>query len=303
MTDQAKKTSVLVVGATGFLGMEICRQLIQAGKSVKAFVRTSSDPAKIKTLQEMGAETREGDLKNINSIIKAVAGVDAIISTASSTLSRQEGDSIESVDNDGQLKLIQVASDKHVNQFVFISFSPMKGEFPLQISKRNVERTLMESKMNYTILQPTFFMEIWLSPALGFDYQNSKTTIYGEGKNKLSWISLVDVAAIAVASLDSETARNSIFPLGGPEMLSPLEVVRIFEKHTGNKFTVDHVPVEALQAQKNAAADPMSESFACLMLAYTDGDNIDMSETRKVYPFRLTSVSDFVQRIPIVHEI
>ena len=161
----------------------------------------------------------------------------------------------------------------------------------------------MESKMDYTILQPTFFMEVWLSPALGFDYPHSKATIYGEGKNKLGWISLVDVAAIAVASLDSEAARNSTFQLGGPEMLSPLEVVSVFEKHAGNKFTVDHVPVEALKAQKNAATDPLSESFAGLMLAYAEGDHIDMGETRRVYPFRLTSVADFAGKIPVGHEI
>ena len=42
-----------------------------------------------------------------------------------------------------------------------------------------------------------------------FDFPNSKVTIYGEGKNKLSWISLVDVAAIAVASLTLGTASTS----------------------------------------------------------------------------------------------
>jgi nucleoside-diphosphate-sugar epimerase len=128
-------------------------------------------------------------------------------------------------------------------------------------------------------------------------------TIYGEGKNKLNWISLTDVAAIAVASLDNEAVRNSVFQLGGPEALSPLEVVRIFEKHAGNGFAIEHVPIAALQAQKTAATDSLSESFAGLMLTYAEGDNIDMSETRKVYPFRLTSVTEYMQRFPVKHEI
>ncbi|HEY4936774.1 MAG TPA: SDR family oxidoreductase [Puia sp.] len=303
MSENLKNSSVLVVGATGFLGMEICRQLVNAGKNVKAFVRSSSDPAKVKALRRLGVETREGDLKNTASINKAIDGVGSIISTASSTISRQEGDSVESVDNNGQLNLVQAAKDGGVNQFIFISFCPMTEQFPLQSSKRNVEKKLMGSNINYTILQASFFMEVWLSPAIGFDYPNSKATIYGEGKNKLSWISLVDVAAIAVASLDNEAVRNSVFQLGGPEVLSPLEVVRIFEKHTGTRFTIEHVPIEALQAQKTAAKDSLSESFAALMLAYAEGDNIDMNKTRKVYPFRLTSVTEYVQRVPVVHEI
>jgi uncharacterized protein YbjT (DUF2867 family) len=303
MPENSNSSPVLVVGATGHLGMEICRQLVDAGKNVKALVRRSSDPAKVKALQRLGIETREGDLKNAASINKALDGIDSVISTASSTLSRQEGDSIESVDENGQLNLVQAAMDAGVNQFIFISVYPMTQQFPLLTAKRDVEKMLMESKMNYTILQSAVFMEIWLSPAIGFDFPNSKAVIYGEGKNKLSWISLVDVAAIAVASLDNGAARNSVFQLGGPGALSPLEVVRIFEKHAGNEFAIEHVPVAALQAQKTAATDSLSESFAGLMLAYAEGDSIDTNKTRQVYPFRLTSVTDYVQRVPVGHEI
>jgi uncharacterized protein YbjT (DUF2867 family) len=303
MSRNSKNPSVLVVGSTGFLGMEICRQLVNAGKNVKALVRPTSDPVKVKALQQMGVETREGDLKNTASIIKAMDGVDSVISTASSTLSRQEGDSIETVDDNGQLNLVQAAMDVSVNQFIFISFCPMNQQFPLQTAKRNVEKKLMGSKLNYTILQSGFFMEVWLSPAVGFDYPNSKVTLYGEGKNKLCWISLVDVAAIAVASLENEGVRNSVFQLGGPEAMSPLEVVKIFENHAGNGFAIEYVPVAALHAQKTAAKESLNESFTALMLQYAEGDNIDMTETRKVYPFRLTSVTDYVQRVPVGHEI
>ena len=215
----------MVVGSTGFLGMEICRQLVDAGRNIKALVRTTSDRTKVQALQEMGVETREGDLKNDASIRKALDGVDTVISTASSTLSRQEGDSIETVDGIGQLGLVQAAIDGGVKQFIFISFHPMRDPFSLQTAKRNVEKKLMESKLNYTILQPGFFMEVWLSPAVGFDYPNSKVTIYGEGKNKLYMVSLVDVAAIAVASLGNELAKNSIFQVGGPDGVSPLEII------------------------------------------------------------------------------
>jgi len=68
-------------------------------------------------------------------------------------------------------------------------------------------------------------------------------------------------------------------------------------------FELQHVPVTALKDQKNSATDSLSESFAALMLIYAAGDDIDMSETRKVYPFRLTSVADYVQRVIIKHEV
>jgi uncharacterized protein YbjT (DUF2867 family) len=303
MSKNSRNQSVLVVGSTGYLGMEICRQLVNAGKNVKALVRPTSDPVKVNALQQMGVETREGDLKNTASLKDAIDGVDSVISTASSTLSRQEGDSIESVDDNGQLNLVQAAMESGVNQFIFISFYPISQQFSLQTAKRKVEKKLMGSKLNYTILQSGFFMEVWISPAVGFDFPNSKVTIYGEGKNKLCWISLVDVAAIAVASLDNEAARNSVFQVGGPEAMSPLEVVKIFENHIGNPFAIEYVPIAALQAQKTSATESIGESFAALMLAYAEGDNIDMTETRKVYPFRLTSVMDYVQRVPAGQQV
>jgi len=71
----------------------------------------------------------------------------------------------------------------------------------------------------------------------------------------------------------------------------------------GNPFTIEYVPVVALQAQKTSATESLGESFAALMLAYAEGDNIDMSETRKVYPFKLNSVMDHVERITVGHKI
>ena len=54
----------LVVGATGLLGTEICRQLREAAIPVKGLVRRGADPAKIDNLKKLGVELVEGDLKH-----------------------------------------------------------------------------------------------------------------------------------------------------------------------------------------------------------------------------------------------
>lgn len=76
-------------------------------------------------------------------------------------------------------------------------------------------------------------MEVWFSPAVGFDAGKGTAQIYGSGANKIGWISLNDVAQFAVASLDNPAARNTIIELGGSEVLSPLEVVQYFEEAGG----------------------------------------------------------------------
>jgi NADH dehydrogenase len=288
----------LVVGATGLLGSEICRLLTAGGKPVKALVRSTADNAKVEKLKSFGVSFTQGDLKDRSSLDAACQGVTGIISTASSTLSRQEGDSIRTVDLEGQMNLIDAAKSAGVHHFTFISFRDNPYiRYPLTIAKRKVEQHLKDSSMSYTSLQVSWFMEVWLSPALGFDFVNANAKVYGAGLNKISWISFLDAAKFAVASLDNPAAHNAIIEVGGPEALSPLEVVKIFEDISGKQFSVQHVPEEALKSQKESAPDPLQESIAGLMLQYTNGDEIDMKETLKAFPLQLTTVRSYARRV------
>jgi uncharacterized protein YbjT (DUF2867 family) len=292
MNNSNNSLTILVAGATGFLGSEICRQLLEKNIKVKGLVRTTSDANKVAHLKELGVETIEGDLKDKASLEEALHGVSAVISTVSSSLSRQEGDSIQTVDDDGQINLVDAAVNSGVKQLIYVSFCEL-GECPLQTAKRNVEKHLAESGLTYTILRPTYFMEVWLSPALGFDYPNAKATIYGEGNKKISWIAIKDVASLAVAALDNPAARNKIIEMGGPQALSPLEVVNIFETAKGTNFALQFVPKVALESQKATAQDPLSESFATLMLGITNGSEIDMKNTMDIFQMQLTTVNDY----------
>jgi uncharacterized protein YbjT (DUF2867 family) len=285
----------LIVGATGLVGGEICRRLSVDRKPVRALVRPTGDPSRIDELRAAGAELASGDLKDPASIQAACAGATAVLSTASSTLSRQPGDTIEGVDRIGQLQLIEAAASAGVKHFVYTSFSPIAEDFALQRAKREVERALIASGMTYTILQPAFFMEIWLSPALGFDVAARRARIYGAGDKPISWISFPNVAEFAVRSLDTPAARNATLTLGGPEALTPLDVVRIFEELGGASFTVEYVLESVLRAAKASARRALDEAFAALSLGYAHGETIDMRAMLEVMPVRLVGVREYAK--------
>jgi uncharacterized protein YbjT (DUF2867 family) len=290
---------ILVVGATGLLGGEICRQLSAAGHAVRALVRPTSNESRVEDLRVLGAELVTGDLKDRASLDAACAGAEVVITTASTTLSRQPDDSIASVDQDGQLQLIEAAKASGVSRFVYISYSGHHTlECPLTTAKRSVEQALQDSGLTYTILRPSYFMEVWLSPALGFDAANAQARIYGAGRAPISFISYTDVARFAVRSLTISAARNAIVEVGGAEALSPLDVVEIFEGATGRTFGLEHVPEEALEQQHASARDALEQSFGALMLAYARGDAIDMSQTLETFPLQLTSLREFAGAAP-----
>jgi NADH dehydrogenase len=285
----------LLVGATGLLGPEISQRLAAAGHQVRALVRSTADADKRAALQRLGVELVEGDLKDVASLARACAGVQAVISTASSTLSRQEGDSIETVDHRGQLALVDAAREAGVHRFVFVSFRENpRIQFPLTVAKRAVERALKSSGMAYTIIQASYFMEVWLTPALGFDAANGKVRLYGDGNQPISWISYKDVAHAAAAAIIEGTGRNMVVELGGPQALSPQEVVRMFEAAGAGEITTESVPVPVLQGQLDGATDSLQQSFAGLMLQYAAGDAIDSTTSSRLFPFQMTSVRDFI---------
>jgi uncharacterized protein YbjT (DUF2867 family) len=285
----------LVIGATGLLGLEICRRLTETGRPVRSLIRQTSDAAKRAELQQLGVELVEGDLKDPASLARACAGVQSVISTASSTFSRQPGDSIESVDQKGQLALVDAARAAGVEHFVFVSFRENPGiQYPLTAAKRAVERALKASGMAYTILQASYFMEIWLTPALGFDVANGKVRLYGDGSHPISWISYRDVARATAAAVTESASRNMVVELGGPQALSPLDVVRMFEAAGTGKIATESVAESALESQLNAATDPLQKSFAGLMLQCASGDAIDVTTSSRLFPFQMTSVRDYI---------
>lgn len=290
----------LVVGATGFLGSEICRQLTEKGKSVRALVRATADPAKAGTLKGYGADIVQGNVQDRAALDAACQGVTTVISTISAMPMSYdpEKNNIQTVDIGGVTNLIEAAKAAGAKHFIYTSFSgQIDLDFPLRNAKRTIEQHLKNSGLTYTILRPSYFMEVWLGPVVGFDYPNAKVTIYGKGENPISWMSLHDVAQFAVASLENPAARNVTLELGGPEALSPLQVVKIFEEIGGKSFELTHVPVEALEDQQKGATDPMQQSFAGLMRCYAQGDAIAMQATLKMFPMQLTSVKAYAQRV------
>jgi uncharacterized protein YbjT (DUF2867 family) len=287
---------ILVAGATGLVGGEVCQKLARRGETVRALVRATSAKEKLDALRSCGAELCVGDLKDPSSLDSACRGVEAVISTASSTLSRQAGDSIESVDAAGQLNLVNAARAAGIGRFVFVSFRQPPGfSYPLADAKRRVEEAI--AGLNFTIIQASWFMEVWLSPMLGFDYPNATARIYGPGAKPISWVSFRDVAEMCALAVRAPAADRRTIEFGGPEALSPLEVVARFEKIGGKPFHLEHVPEEALRAQFDAATDPMQKTFAGLMLGYLFGDAIDMAPVVDQFGIQLTSVDEYAHSV------
>lgn len=78
-------SSILVIGATGPTGIEICKQALAAGMKVRVLVRTPSRlPGELLPLLEVV----QGDVLNGEKMLAAVRGVDAVVSALGTPLQR-----------------------------------------------------------------------------------------------------------------------------------------------------------------------------------------------------------------------
>ena len=289
---------ILVAGATGNLGSEICRRLLSRGETVRGLARATSSPEKIAALETIGVEIVRGDLKNRASLDAACRGVDTVISTVSMIVTAKEGDSFDETDNAGTRALVEAARAANARQFIFVSFDwSIFPDSPLVKAKREVEQHLKQSGLSYTILQPTPFMETWLGPVIGLDVVAGSAHVLGTGESRINYVALSDVAELAVQCVDNPAARNATIPIGGPEVLRQRDAIGVFEEVYGKPFTVTAIPDEALGAQYAGAEDPFARSFAALMLGAARGAVADNAAVETNFPkLRLTSVREYVER-------
>jgi len=213
----------LITGATGSLGRRIVRQLREQDQPVRAFVRLASHFGE---LEDRGAEIFIGDLKQERDIVKACRGVKYIISAHGS------GNNAQALDYRANIDLIDNAIENKIDHFVFISVLGVERGYqdsPTFKAKREVEKYLMASGLNYTILRPSGFANNLISLAEKF----RDTGIYlsiGDQKNRSSIVSTDDLAKIAIASTLVEAAKNQIFAVGGPDILKREDIPRIFSR-------------------------------------------------------------------------
>ena len=239
---------ILVVGSSGLLGGAIARALIAKRESVRILTRSS--PA-YQALIEMGAQSVVGDLKDRESLDAACAGVATVITTANAAMRLGAGDgsdTFESVDLVGTRNLIDAAAAAGVQQFIYTSAYAADANSPnaLLSCKGRSEQALAASGMNYTILAPHLFMEVWIGMVIGTALQGGNpVTLVGQGNHRHSFVSVTDIVSVALAVVGNTAAFNQRVPIGGAQAPTWTEVVQRTAQVLGRDVPISYVPMGA----------------------------------------------------------
>lgn len=285
----------LVTGATGDLGRRIVYRLRDQEKSVRGFVRLTS---RYSQLEHQGAEIFIGDLTQERDIEKACRGVQYIISTHSNPNDPQ------GVDYRANIDLIDAAKQANVEHFVFISvLGTDRGyeDSPVFKAKRQVEKYLQNSGLNYTILRPSALASSLLPLAERFK-QTGLYLLIGDPQNRTSVVSTDDVAAIAIDSVTKEGAKNQIFPVGGPEIITREEIYKIFSRVFKREPIVLNPPLalfDGLRLGLGLLNQDLYQKLGTLRVLlgnefFCTSEEIDTLES--VYQIKMESLESFIRR-------
>jgi uncharacterized protein YbjT (DUF2867 family) len=165
-------------------------------------------------------------------------------------------------------------------------------EYPLSNAKRRVEEAIMKSGIDYTIHQPSLFMQVWLSPMLFADPATSTAKVYGDGNTGIEYVSIGDVAEAMVQSIFDDKMKNRVLTYGGPEPVSQKRALEIFNKAFGKTFTPTEIPESALEQQWKGAADPWQKTFSGLMLGVARGFGGGAGPASQYFPMKMKTVEE-----------
>ena len=119
---------VFLTGATGFLGSEVARLLVDRGDRVRALVR---DASRADALLELGCEVVEGDLCDEPALVEHCRGVQAVVHTAAVSdigVSDDRREAMVDVNVTGTERVLGAALSAGVGKAVLVSSMAVFGD-------------------------------------------------------------------------------------------------------------------------------------------------------------------------------
>jgi uncharacterized protein YbjT (DUF2867 family) len=155
---------VLVTGATGKQGGAVAKAMLRGGCDVRALTRNSSS-ASARQLASLGAEIMVGSLDDVESVRKAVKGVDGVFSVQNywEPTTGYNGEIRQA------MNLAEAARDADVGHFIQSTMATADNFVGVRHfqSKRQVEQHLDAMRIRHSLLGTVYFMENLLDPKMG----------------------------------------------------------------------------------------------------------------------------------------
>ncbi len=231
---------VVVVGASGFVGRYVVRELARTGATVAAVGRYADEAGYLRPMGDVGQIVPiDCDMADASRLRPILANAEAVIN-ATGILFERGRQRFQKVHVDGPALLAQLAAESGAKAFIHVSAIGSDPASPSAYgrSKAAGENLVRRAFPSAVILRPSlifgpedaFFNRFAaiarLSPAL---------PLIGGGATRFQPVYVGDVAEAVMAALEHPDSSGKTYELGGPQILTLRELFELLLKDIGRK--------------------------------------------------------------------
>ena len=291
--------TVVVLGPSSDQGLPLVKAITDAGLTPVAAVRRLDAMA---STPFADIESVHADLMDAETLKQAFAGRDAAAFSLPFTfdydVAAQFGRNIAEAAKAAKLKKVVF------NTSCFIADRDLG--LTAHDGRREIERAIAASGVNYVFIEPVVFMNNISSPWSKPGILRTKMFTYPASETlKISWISLEDVSRIMVAALQNEAADRQHVPVGGPEALTGFDIAEMLSSAAGFPIEFDSIHPnefaanmsEKVTGSREIPPGSVYEGMAAFYAYYNDQPVspliVDPKTITDLLPVKLTSFKDW----------
>lgn len=288
---------ILVFGATGSQQFNVISESIKKGAEV---IAATSSVNSFEKLRQAGATPILANLNDANKMLEVTKGIDAIAFMVPVSLPNPF-DGLQYAKN-----VIDAAKANGVNKIVWNTSGwlvPHKIEIPGEDVKLDIRDYLINSGLNYVIIQPSIYMENMMGPFCAPFVKNEKKLAYPTPEiMPIGWIASRDVSAFVVEAIYNDKLNADSFQISGLENLKGNDLAEQFSKGIDDKIVYYSQPSKEFG---DILKPWVGEEGAAGVASYYEGlqnstdfppkFNPKMSEVLEKLPVKITSLEQWAK--------
>ncbi|MFQ5859985.1 MAG: complex I NDUFA9 subunit family protein [Dehalococcoidia bacterium] len=239
--------TVLVTGATGFVGRHVVPALASAGWNVRALAHRGRE----RVLGAQAVDIRHGDVTDAASLRDAVSGVDAVVHLVAVIRERRES-TFRGINHLGTKRVVEAATDVGVQHFLQMSAIGARDDpaYPYLCTKWQGEQEVIRSGLPYTILRPSIQFgegDEFFNMLAGVVRAFPVVPVPGSGRTRYQPIAVEDVARCVALALGNEAHQGKTLELGGSQQYTYNHLLNLIAKTLQLKRVKMHIPVPLMR--------------------------------------------------------